>query len=846
MLLTASLGCTASAAIFSQRDSFSEVSDRVASQWLRAPPERTKPPAVLLTSSEFWSPSSTSPADLSQMWDAPTLASFSLSQLDAFDRIISGFCPWLSRAVQCSGKSRKRFRDPKSLLEAYLDEEASLSRKHTLNMMSHIWMNYETLAFGHDTIQPISGAGEDSWGGLGMMLVDSLDTLWLMGFTAEFERGVQWVEQMVLDVDMNVNLFETSIRLLGGLLGAYHLSGREVLLSRAHDLGLRLMQGYLPLMGEGEPLPDQGVLVDLMRQMGFPSAAIQAVGGAVEKKRALPVSDVNLRTGEVQNLAGFVSLAEVFLPVEFKALALFTGDCVFALPHDEILRIVNASADLSRRGLAPIMLKPDGKAFPSADNRLSMGSRGDSFYEYLLKDSLFVGKHRPSLSKHFWQSFKTEVMGLMHEVDQHQHEESIAAVPEPALVPGVRRRRQMSRPSREEPVDVAPTVGGASKLLRKVAEKRPDASKHRRGGGGARGGWYESSKDLRSPWLFLREVTFTQTVPKMDHLICFLPGALALDVLQNGFDGEAGRRVSANLSLLDTSYTQELLIAHKLMQTCAHMYFRTVSDLAPEITRFSVGLDDDEGSMHNILRPETVESLFLMWRATRSQLYRNWAQRLLSAFSRMRTAHGYASLHNVNRPHDQRDEMPTFFIAETVKYLFLTFSDDEALSLDTSLLSTEAHVLPAGDPRWSCGPEHPGGDGSASEPSVESVQTAQGDEISEPPGDTVLGDAPGPMSETSPVDSRKCVVAANDSMDSLTEALSNCQEQLRRAEQQLDERCEPLREVPSEAPSLSHGDPQCWTDQFTSAMCCSPPPSGNPGCWDALFTFERCCLSVPK
>ena len=72
------------------------------------------------------------------------------------------------------------------------------------------------------------------------------------------------------------------------------------------------------------------------------------------------------------------------------------------------------------------------------------------------------------------------------------------------------------------------------------------------------------------------------------------------------------------------------------------------------------------------------------------------------------------------------------------------------------------------------------------------------------------------MSETSLVDLRKCVAAANDSIDSLTEALSNCQEQLRLAEQQLDERCEPLKEVPGEAPSLSHGNPQCWTNQFTS------------------------------
>ena len=53
-------------------------------------------------------------------------------------------------------------------------------------------------------------------------------------------------------------------------------------------------------------------------------------------------------------------------------------------------------------------------------------------------------------------------------------------------------------------------------------------------------------------------------------------------------------------------------------------------------------------------------------------------------------------------------------------------------------------------------------------------------------GDTVLGDALDPMSETSPVNSRKCVVAVNDSIDVLAKALSNCQEQLRLAEQQLE------------------------------------------------------------
>merc|ERR1712196_320113 len=104
----------------------------------------------------------------------------------------------------------------------------------------------------------------------------------------------------------------------------------------------------------------------------------------------------------------------------------------------------------------------------------------------------------------------------------------------------------------------------------------------------------------------------------MDHLACFLPGALALDVFHHGGLSKAekefgcadclgGLRHAGNVSTLPERRIYELLIAHKLAQTCAHMYFRTGSDLAPEITRFDAfGLVDDEGSMHNILRPETV------------------------------------------------------------------------------------------------------------------------------------------------------------------------------------------------------------------------------------------------
>jgi len=106
------------------------------------------------------------------------------------------------------------------------------------------------------------------------------------------------------------------------------------------------------------------------------------------------------------------------------------------------------------------------------------------------------------------------------------------------------------------------------------------------------------------------------------------------------------------------------------------MYFRTATDMAPEITRFnSHGLVDDLGSMHSILRPETIESLTILWRTTKAQIYRNWGQRIMAAFGRMRTPYGYTSLNDVNKPWDRRDDMPSFFVAETLKYFFLLFAE---------------------------------------------------------------------------------------------------------------------------------------------------------------------------
>lgn len=93
---------------------------------------------------------------------------------------------------------------------------------------------------------PVSNTCE-KWFNLGLTMVDGLDTLMLMGAEAEVLAARDWVAHNMTcaqDHD-NTNLFETTIRILGGLLSAFHLSGGDSLyLLRALELGLRLLPAF--------------------------------------------------------------------------------------------------------------------------------------------------------------------------------------------------------------------------------------------------------------------------------------------------------------------------------------------------------------------------------------------------------------------------------------------------------------------------------------------------------------------------------------------------------------------------------------------------------------------------
>lgn len=110
------------------------------------------------------------------------------------------------------------------------------------------WQSYQKFAWMHDEVAPVTGGFKDPFGGWAATLVDALDTLFLMGFVKEFEEAIEAVKTIdfTRSVRDDIPLFETVIRYLGGMLGAYDVSGGRysVLLDKSVELAEILMGAF--------------------------------------------------------------------------------------------------------------------------------------------------------------------------------------------------------------------------------------------------------------------------------------------------------------------------------------------------------------------------------------------------------------------------------------------------------------------------------------------------------------------------------------------------------------------------------------------------------------------------
>ncbi|KAK7133846.1 hypothetical protein R3I94_015642 [Phoxinus phoxinus] len=170
---------------------------------------------------------------------------------------------------------------------------------------------------------------------------------------------------------------------------------------------------------------------------------------------------------------------------------------------------------------------------------------------------------------------------------------------------------------------------------------------------------------------------------KMGHLTCFAGGMIAL-----GADGAP-----------DDKTGHQMELAAEIARTCHESYTRTSMKLGPEAFRFDGGVEaiaTRQNEKYFILRPEVIETYMYMWRFTHDPKYRQWGWEAVQALEKYcRLEGGYSGVRDVYASTPNHDDVQqSFYLAETLKYLYLLFSDDDHLPFDQWVFNTEAHPLP--------------------------------------------------------------------------------------------------------------------------------------------------------
>jgi hypothetical protein len=218
---------------------------------------------------------------------------------------------------------------------------------------THAWEGYKKHAWGYDELLPVSKAGKN-WHSETLLMtpVDALSTMLVMGMTEEADRTREHiVKTLRFDKDISVKNFEITIRILGGLLSGYQLSGDKRLLAMADDLGTRLLPAFNSPTG-------------------------------------MPYMYVNLKTGQTRGAE--TNPAEIgTLILEFGTLAKLTNKPVY---FDKAKKaIVELYKRRGKTGLVGQGINVETGEW--VNKRTHVGGAIDSYYEYLLKcEKLFGDK----------------------------------------------------------------------------------------------------------------------------------------------------------------------------------------------------------------------------------------------------------------------------------------------------------------------------------------------------------------------------------------------------------------------------------------------------------------------
>ncbi|GAA0167125.1 protein modifying enzyme [Lithospermum erythrorhizon] len=314
-------------------------------------------------------------------WDRQTLVRDHEEELSKLQEEVSRLRNQLEDVNNGQGTVGKKVYDSDKIIDHSkksaipMDPIDAHRQEKVKDAMIHAWNSYEKYAWGHDELQPQTKNGVDSFGGLGATLIDALDTLYIMGLDEQFQKAREWVANSLdFNKDYDASVFETTIRVVGGLLSSYDLSGDKMFLEKAKDIADRLLPAWDTTTG-------------------------------------IPYNVINLARGRPHNpgwTGGNSILADSATEqLEFIALSQRTGDLKYQRKVEKVIAELNKT--FPDDGLLPIYLNPEsGKTSYST---ITFGAMGDSFYEYLLK--VWIQGNKTDIVKPYRDMWETSMKGLL-------------------------------------------------------------------------------------------------------------------------------------------------------------------------------------------------------------------------------------------------------------------------------------------------------------------------------------------------------------------------------------------------------------------------------------------------
>ncbi|KUI61866.1 putative mannosyl-oligosaccharide alpha-1,2-mannosidase 1B [Cytospora mali] len=455
---------------------------------------------------------------------------------------------------------------------------------------------YKREAWMWDELVPIAGGGRNTFGGWAATLVDCLDTLWIMGLYDDFYHAAQAVVQLdwADTAETSANLFETTIRHLGGLLSAYDLSGEPALLHKAKELGDMLYMAF-------------------------------------DTPNRLPGFWINFndaRNGRQVAGTHDPSASPTSLSLEFTRLAQLTGNDKYYDAIDRVRAFLARTQDQSQLpGMWPTAINFQFEEVMS-DHAFTIGALADSLYEYLPKMFILTGGLEPSYEKMYRRAMDVIINHILF------------------------------RPMLPDNQDI-----------------------------------------LFSGTTFVREDRIDH-VPEGQHLACFAGGMFLLggkifDIAPHVRIGERlTRGCSWGYDAFPTGLLPEIfaLIPCPSLAGCEWDAERWIRE---GDQRLKKGFQHARDPRY-ILRPEAIESVFILYRVTGKEELREVAWTMFQSIieaTKTPIANSAIADVTVTGATEKLDSMESFWLAETLKYFYLIFSPPDVVSLDDFVLNTEAHPL---------------------------------------------------------------------------------------------------------------------------------------------------------